>query len=494
VEVVGIIKIKTPVRWFSSGLIIFKKGKYIMARNLSVVNGSDSFDPSDKSVADIEIDLGDWLCKKQVIGMPELDGSLKVLRNKAGYRIFHVDDHNVCEEIEISQVRKLLENSVRNSAYRRKISFKTISLVVNRWLDCNAEQMEYEPVPQTLHDSTRYAFSRLEEEIKPIDLQQLEEHCPQYHAMMVHMENNECWAAMRWDAYVGSYGRKQAIYLHGESGVGKTTLCDAFGEMLGGEKAYVSVSTKYLDGPFAMELLVGKALAAITEVSESYLKTKDFLILTGEQNAAINPKGRPGYMAKIGAQIILTSNDELEIPDLPEIKNRIITCYLKKYDREDLPDEVIKGIFKDKKKYILGYSRWCWEKFQRENKGKIVADKTSLDVAVKKHEERYQDVFDVYFKYSPEGTECVRCADAHAAIKKTIKSRRELGAFKKWLEKEYKILARKPEINGKDVRAYRNMAWSNESIYVDGKRMETLKIAKTASEEIQDWNVILSDK
>ncbi len=140
----------------------------------------------------------------------------------------------------------------------------------------------------------------------------------------------------------GNTSFQKLLFIRGPKRGGKGTIVRLLLSLLG-EKNVASPQTSTLGGRFGLQNLVGKSLAVIPDARFDGRTAKKvieiILSITGEDALDIDHKNRDLVSMRLGARLMILSNEALGLPDASgAVVSRFLVLHLKQsfYGREDL--------------------------------------------------------------------------------------------------------------------------------------------------------------
>lgn len=139
--------------------------------------------------------------------------------------------------------------------------------------------------------------------------------CPQWGAFLTGAVPDPAMRALLRQyagyALTGDMSAQKALFLIGEGGTGKGTFVHVLDALLGGDAPHSLVGSAPLeaikDGSPQVEVLVGKRLCVISEISRT-VNWEAFKRITGQDAIQVNPKFRDAYNVRLETKLVILSN------------------------------------------------------------------------------------------------------------------------------------------------------------------------------------------
>jgi len=187
-----------------------------------------------------------------------------------------------------------------------------------------------------------------------------------------------------WFGYVisGRTDLQKLLLMVGQTRSGKGTIEKVLSALLGGKQNVAGMTMSAFTTNFGMSPMIGKTLAVVgdarTPKRDREMIVERFLAVTGEDPLTIDRKNRDPYDGKVGARLMLMSNETLSLPDPSgALPNRFICVTFTQsfLGREDL------GLLDRLLTEIPAILRWSLDGLDRLTKqGRFTEPESSSDV------------------------------------------------------------------------------------------------------------------
>ncbi|MET7902058.1 phage/plasmid primase, P4 family [Streptomyces sp. NPDC005355] len=187
-----------------------------------------------------------------------------------------------------------------------------------------------------------------------------------------------------WFGYVisGRTDLQKLLLMVGQTRSGKGTIEKVLSALLGGKQNVAGMTMSAFTTNFGMSPMIGKTLAVVgdarTPKRDREMIVERFLAVTGEDPLTIDRKNRDPYDGKVGARLMLMSNETLSLPDPSgALPNRFICVTFTQsfLGREDL------GLLDRLLTEIPAILRWSLDGLDRLTKqGRFTEPASSSDV------------------------------------------------------------------------------------------------------------------
>lgn len=248
------------------------------------------------------------------------------------------------------------------------------------------------------------AFTRLSFDFE-FDRKDWREVCPAFKDITERMSKPEQFMARLGSIFDESCDRKQAVWISGTKDCGKSQIDWLLRYLAGYDRelvhpgAYISLYTGMLNRWFK-STLINKRIAAFQEADPKFLSTAEFKSVTGDDLHSPEIKYGSNVNTTVKTLFWFFSNQKPEIPNKPELIERIIYCHMKPFTGEMLPEEVYRKKLIKELPVFLGA---CYEKYLEMTAGRPRIDPGNNDELIKIAEDYDSDIMDVFyehFKYS----------------------------------------------------------------------------------------------
>lgn len=325
--------------------------------------------------------------------------------------------------------------------------------VIDRWA-YKKRPLQKIPPPWGFKSSVEVCFNRLPYD--PIELagdeeslEILSQYAPYFSELLMRVSNRPAFCAMIGSLFYLDASRKQALWLWGPPGGGKSQLAILLSALMG--DASVSFENDDFDGAFWKADLIDKRAAYIDEGDPNFLNSNSFKALTGKRNKRINQKFIRAFEAHINTIIFASSNDAPSIPNDPALMCRVVPCWVKPMEESHkIPETILEERFKEEAAYIAGH---CMRVYRRlcPSFGSIPFNQEDhLQQAIDNFESEFLDLLESRFEVGTN--RWINSADFNNVL--TAANVKDKTAFKKFLKNRH------PEI--KETRHNRYFK-SNES-------------------------------
>ncbi len=320
----------------------------------------------------------------------------------------------------------------------REIDFSFCMKAVDRWSWSTKKILRDWPVSVAFKSETqRITFCRLAFDPEPCTVDEFHESCPTLSYVLKRMTNAAAFCHRVAAMYDGAAARKQAVWVHGPTDGGKSKVADFLSELAGGNKAVADLAAEDLSGAHWKYPLVGKSLVILRECPNVFLTTDRFKNLTGDRWHLINRKGRDQFSVQLQSLVFAFSNAMPLIPT-PEVKNRLVVCYLESVAPERLisEDEFMRLCRLEAPKFI-GLCRTLYDQSGRKT---AVNDDEALSVMnslATDSDWELQEAFDRFFAHQ-EGAKAVLSSQFIAAIAKVESKAVTAYAMREFVKRRYK--------------------------------------------------------
>jgi len=175
-----------------------------------------------------------------------------------------------------------------------------------------------EPVIVSLNDRKTLAYKHL-----TIDIN--DGPTPLFDKIMSATANALPLQAFLWSVLEKKSYNQQLLIWHGAGGDGKSSVMRLMQILL--DSSYAGASSKDLESSHFTATLIGKRFLVFSdENNPKLLMSGAIKKFTGEDSHFINPKGKPGYSAKLPLKVAILTNHEPEFDSMKANLRRIIYC------------------------------------------------------------------------------------------------------------------------------------------------------------------------
>lgn len=281
------------------------------------------------------------------------------------------------------------------------VGIKKCETVVKAWAHKPRELIKIPP-PWGFKSSPELCFNRLDYDPIEISDEEMAIHAPIFGGIIGRFKNENPTIAWIGSCFYEKASRKQVLWLYGPSGGGKSLVATLFKMLF--RQAYASFENDDFDDSFWKSDLVDKRVTHIVEAEASFLKSRIFKSMTGDNDKRINQKFVKAFGATINTMVLCTSNDAPTIPNDDALKNRVIPCLVDPIpDDQKRPESEILAQLEKEIPYIVGF---CMRVYREKNPnfGAIVYDmEKHLQPSIDNYESEYIEIFQENFRLDKEG-------------------------------------------------------------------------------------------
>lgn len=375
---------------------------------------------------------------------------VKIIRGDEGGVIINVKD-NVAELVSPKNVSSALceySNSLTGTRKIYSATMKQCEGVVSRWMSIPRE-VEEMPKSWGFKSYPGVVFNRLNYD--PIDCDtfgenSIDQHAPLFCKMLKRIENHEDFCQMMGSVFYEKASRKQAIWIWGPSGGGKSQVDHLLRCMLGTDAVQAFTATDFNDAYWKYSL-VGKRCLFVHEANPDMLSTPSFKSLTGDSMHRVRNIYRGSMVAKIDCMVFCSSNYPPNIANDESLKTRVISCKIDRIPEEErINEHDLKDSYAAEIPYIAG---WCMKQYMEKNPGfgAIKHDvEKYLMPTIDLHESNELEILDKHFMKA--GSEdFVMLLEFNTCLKlEGIYSNQEVKKYKAILESRYNVTITKKTI------------------------------------------------
>lgn len=292
------------------------------------------------------------------------------------------------------------------------------------------------PHPWGFKSSPELCFNRLAYDPIPTDFDSVDRFAPTFGEMCSRVKNYEAFVMRLGSIFFNDASRKQALWLWGPSGGGKSQIAVLLKALMG--DAYVGFDNEDFDDSFWKADLIDKRVAYVKEADPKFLQTTVFKSLTGDAGQRMNQKFVKAFQATINTVTFLASNDAPYIPNDDAIKNRVIPCYLDPVPEEKkISEEELAARFEQELPYISGFCIWFYQEYCPSH-GAIKFDfDRHLQPAIDNYESEFLDIVEEKFKIGT-GANWISSKDFKSIlIEYGMREETQRRKFKEFLKKRY---------------------------------------------------------
>lgn len=192
------------------------------------------------------------------------------------------------------------------------------------------------------------------EEIKPIaekdedvrcwhrlnfNLPAVKEETPTFDEMFSRITNAKALKAFIGSIFTPEADRQNYVWLYGQGQNGKSRLVNFLHAMTGPAFSSQQPPGKYGD-KFWLSGFLGTRLAVFPDCDDAdFVRSGQFKMLTGDDPARIEEKGKPIYTAKLNCRIMISSNDTPNITSQKSDVRRTIFCEMGPLTQDFIPQK-----------------------------------------------------------------------------------------------------------------------------------------------------------
>lgn len=285
-----------------------------------------------------------------------------------------------------------------------KATMKQCVNVVDKWISLPREVSDM-PKSWGFKSDPLIVFNRLDYD--PIDCDTFGDNCidklaPRFCEILQRIPNSEDFCQMIGSIFYPKASRKQALWLWGETGGGKSQITTLIKNMVG-EKATSPFNHSDFKDPYWKYSLVSKRCIFINEAKYEMLSSDYFKSLTGDDRHRVRNIYKGSTMVKIDCMLFCISNDQPKIANDDSLKSRIISCEIKRINEESIMStHDLEGEFKKEIPYIVG---WCMKQYIEKNP-KFTSIKHDIQKylmpTVDLHQSNELDILEKYFEQTNE--------------------------------------------------------------------------------------------
>src|SRR3990167_1730677 len=385
---------------------------------------------------------------------------VKVTKGDEGGIIINVKDKNA-ELVSPKNVASAL-CEFSNELYGKYAIYNATMVqcekVVSRWMSIPREVGEM-PKSWGFKSDTGIVFNRLNYD--PIDCDtfgenSIDTHAPMFCKMLKRIPNHEDFCQMMGSIFYEKASRKQAIWIWGPSGGGKSQVDHLLRCLVGTNSIQAFTATDF-DDSFWKYSLVGKRCLFVHEANPDMLSTPSFKSLTGDSMHRVRNLYRGSMVAKLDCMVFCSSNYPPNISNDESLKTRVISCHMDKIPEDErINEHDLQDAYETEIPYIAA---WCMKQYIEKNPS-FCAIKHNVEKylmpSIDLHESQELDVINRNFI---EGTENdkVTLKEFNTLLRlEGVYSNSELAKYKMILKSRYKInISKVREGDGRTWVVYR---------------------------------------
>lgn len=292
-----------------------------------------------------------------------------------------------------SSVAQMVQKHVltMNSDYFRPAWFecspREIKQIAEMFCYLRKDEIEStEIAPVAFYSNPTWCWHRLNIDAKPCDNLNGSE---AWSDVAARMYNFDAFAHWVYDLFNLESDRSQYVWIFGQGGSGKDTICSALFHLL--EGSAVQTSTDAAEERFWSHCLLGTRLCYFGEAKANFVMKPFFKSLTGSPRIHMESKGKNPVNICNHAKFIFASNWEPEVSSKTEHTRRLIFCSLQPYSGEKIVGYEKKLI--SEIKALLDYGA-----FLAGKNNLIIPDVEQTALITEQHDERYTSVFERFFE------------------------------------------------------------------------------------------------
>lgn len=268
------------------------------------------------------------------------------------------------------------------------IGVKKAESVVKAWA-YKSRVLHRIPCNWGFKSSLELCFNRLSyDPCRGLSEEEFSKKAPTFYGMLKRMENANSFMARLGSIFFREASRKQVLWCYGKADAGKSQIAIILKALLGTAVDFLGESN--FKDAYWMADLIDKRVAFIKEPPADFLRTKEFLALTGDNDARVRQIYEKSQHIRLETMLVCTSNDMPEVPNKEEYKNRLIPCRMKTIPLDEQLDEhTVEKLFRSEIEFIAGY---CMDIYD-----KICPNRTAIKFSVEKHLQPSIDNFESDF-------------------------------------------------------------------------------------------------
>jgi hypothetical protein len=364
-------------------------------------DSTPSVAPKKISFATIQTRIRKWMDGDLLVGFQSFPHTFVTIRKSPKAPIVIIENINgdgtfVDEDYVAGSLFKALENPCSPEGEAWVIDFERCRKVVTAWMHTRNHQAE---MPAFIGWKSTQGLVLYRHKFDPIEgfsKKDLIKHAPTIWTTLKRTTNPVAYCMRMGSIFDPKADRKQVAWLYGESNGGKSFITEMLKFICGEEffKAFEPTDNNKAD---ALAELYEIRVGIVNEAPMSFLLSRLFKILTGGEQV----RGRKVYSKAIQfIPIILLfcmSNEEPSIPEDESIKSRLIPHHVGVIPEHEriLRSQVTPRIEKEMP-YFLSYCWRLWQHNLKKGRPNLPVSRLSLDQAVSKYMERYEDFVNWY--------------------------------------------------------------------------------------------------
>lgn len=272
---------------------------------------------------------------------------------------------------------------------------------------------------------------------------------PLFDELMSRISNSKALMAFIGSLLFEESYMHQYVWIQGEGGDGKSSLCRFLDKALG--HVYETKNVPSKDDNFWTIGLRNKRLTVFSDCSNTaWVTSGQFKSMTGGDAQTMTPKYGESRKEVLQTKFLFTSNEKPSLTTEKADARRVIYCEISKFSNDFNPkyDDLL---FKEGGYFLTKCSEIYLE--MCPNHEMIRADISQISDQMSIVEEPYESFFDRYFELS--SNDSVKPSEYYALVKQWFKKPNQQAEFRKWLYKTHKI--KKTSIYGKPEYEYKGI-------------------------------------